>query len=65
MDNPRPGKHRYDIVLSSSRQDIALRTASAKADKETILVEMMDMATVRDALSRLILSALDEQGQTL
>ena len=65
VDNPRPGKHRYDIVLSSSRQDIALRTASAKADKEAIYVEQTDMAAVRDALSRLILSALDEQGQTL
>ncbi len=65
VDNPRPGKHRYDIVLSSSHQDIALRTATAKADKEAIYVEQTDMAAVRDALSRLILSALDEQGQTL
>lgn len=65
VDNYRPGRHRYDIVLSASSQDIAPKTATAHASESALYVEQYDLMTVRDALSRLTLTALDEQGQAI
>lgn len=65
VDNYRPGRHHYDIVLSASSQDIAPKTATAHASESALYVEQYDLMTVRDALSRLTLTALDEQGQAI
>lgn len=65
VDNYRPGKHQYNIVLSKSEQDISLQTATAKASANAIYLEKIDMGTVRDALSHLTLTAEDAQGKTI
>lgn len=61
-NNYRPGNSRYHLILSSSLSDIDIeKTAFAEASQSTIYCEQ-EISIVRDALSRLTLTAKDGNG---
>lgn len=61
-NNYRPGNSRYHLILSRSLSDIDIeKIAFAEASKNAVYCEQ-EISIVRDALSRLTLTAKDEKG---
>ena len=64
-NNYRPGSNHYHLILSRSLSDINVeKTAFAEASESVVYCDP-EISIVRDALSRLTLTAKDENGLTI
>ena len=61
-NNYRPGSNRYHLILSNSYSDIDVETGAYAEARESVIYCEQEMSIVRDALSRLTLTAKDENG---
>ena len=64
-NNYRPGSNRYHLILSNSYSDIDVEKGAYAEASENVVYCEQDMSIVRDALSRLTLTAKDENGLTI
>ena len=61
-NNYRPGSNRYHLILSNSYSDIDVEKGAYAEASENVIYCDPEMSIVRDALSRLTLTAKDENG---
>ena len=64
-NNYRPGGNRYNLILSRSLSDIDVEKGAYAEASESVVYCEQEMSIVRDALSRLTLTAKDENGLTI
>ena len=64
-NNYRPGSNRYHLILSNSYSDIDVEKGAYAEASENVVYCDQEMSIVRDALSRLTLTAKDENGLTI
>ncbi|MDY4148171.1 MAG: hypothetical protein SOY26_00280, partial [Paludibacteraceae bacterium] len=58
-NNYRPGGNRYNLILSRSLSDIDVEKGAYAEASESVVYCEQEMSIVRDALSRLTLTAKD------
>ena len=61
-NNYRPGSNHYNLILSNSYSDIDVEKGAYAEASESVIYCEQEMSIVRDALSRLTLTAKDENG---
>ena len=61
-NNYRPGSNHYHLILSNSYSDIDVEKGAYAEASESVIYCDQEMSIVRDALSRLTLTAKDENG---
>ena len=64
-NNYRPGGNHYHLILSNSLSDIDVEKGAYAEASESVIYCDPEMSIVRDALSRLTLTAKDENGEVI